>query len=241
MSGPSKEFDPGAASTLPMNFTPLEKSSLGQQAYRKIRHALMVGDLRPGQTITFRAMAAQFNTSVTPIREALLQLVGENVLSATSRSIMVPSFDFARIAELEKVRILVECFAAAEATPIIPAETIDELESIHDTLMALTDIRDRASRNQQFHFTLYKAAKLEFTWSIIESIWVNAGPLNYHIIANSRTYFSYRRSQSERDESHPHVEILRGLRARDPAMVRAGIERDIRAAMEIARHYHPWE
>ena len=49
---------------------PLERMSLGSQAYHQIPHALMVGELRPGKTLTYRGMATQLNTSVTPVSEA---------------------------------------------------------------------------------------------------------------------------------------------------------------------------
>ena len=55
---------------------------LGRQLYARLRDALMLGELRPGDRLTFRDVAARMSTSVTPVREALLQLVAEGVLHA---------------------------------------------------------------------------------------------------------------------------------------------------------------
>jgi DNA-binding GntR family transcriptional regulator len=96
--------------------SPLDRMSLGSQAYHQIRHALMVGELRPGQILTYRGMAAQLNTSVTPVREALLQLLAENVLAVgPGRSITVPVHTQEKVLELRQIRLLTEVPAAESA------------------------------------------------------------------------------------------------------------------------------
>jgi len=40
---------------------------LGRQLYGKLRDALMLGELRPGDRLTFRDVAARMSTSVTPV------------------------------------------------------------------------------------------------------------------------------------------------------------------------------
>ena len=69
----------------------VEHVSLTTQVLREIRSAIVLGDLAPGARLTFRDVAQRLNASVTPVREALLQLVAERVLSVgPGRTITVP-------------------------------------------------------------------------------------------------------------------------------------------------------
>src|SRR5258707_2827908 len=56
------------------------------QVLREIRSAVVLGDLPPGARLTFRDVAQRLRASVTPVREALLQLVAERVLSVDRKS-----------------------------------------------------------------------------------------------------------------------------------------------------------
>ena len=53
--------------------------------YEQVRRALQAGRYVPGQRIDPGAIAAEFNTSPTPVRFALYRLVGENLVSDRSR------------------------------------------------------------------------------------------------------------------------------------------------------------
>src|SRR5690606_6799898 len=54
--------------------TPPSRSSLSEEAYAEIRQALLRGDLAPGQRVSEPELALKFNTSRSPIREALMRL-----------------------------------------------------------------------------------------------------------------------------------------------------------------------
>ena len=54
-------------------FEAVERSSLSRQAYNQLRKALMLGELQPGQKLSGREIALRLGTSLTPVREALLQ------------------------------------------------------------------------------------------------------------------------------------------------------------------------
>jgi DNA-binding GntR family transcriptional regulator len=58
----------------------LSVSSLRQQAHRRIRTSLVTGRISPGQIYSAQVVAAELGVSVTPVREAMLELVNEGLL-----------------------------------------------------------------------------------------------------------------------------------------------------------------
>jgi DNA-binding GntR family transcriptional regulator len=213
--------------------SPLDRMSLGSQAYHQIRHALMVGELRPGQILTYRGMAAQLNTSVTPVREALLQLLAENVLAVgPGRSITVPVHTQEKVLELRQIRLLTEVPAAESARLNVTDAAIAELEVLHGLMDGAAGPRERSRYNQRFHFRLYEAARMPTLLAIIETVWVTIGPLNYYVFERSRDWRQKMRSAQAR--IHPHVEVLAGLRQQDAARLRAALERDINESAQIS-------
>ncbi len=91
----------------------VEHVSLSTQVLREIRSAIVLGDLAPGARLTFRDVAQRLNASVTPVREALLQLVAERVLSVgPGRTITVPLLTRAEFLELRAIRMSLEGMAA---------------------------------------------------------------------------------------------------------------------------------
>ena len=99
----------------------VEHVSLTTQVLREIRSAVVFGPyLAPGARLTFRDVAQRLNASVTPVREALLQLVAERVLSVgPGRTITVPILTRAQFLELRVVRIVLEGLAAEVQSPAV--------------------------------------------------------------------------------------------------------------------------
>ena len=56
------------------------RDSLSSKIYVKLRHALMTGRYEPGERLNIRQLALTFQTSPTPVREAVMQLCREGAL-----------------------------------------------------------------------------------------------------------------------------------------------------------------
>jgi DNA-binding GntR family transcriptional regulator len=64
---------------------PFSVVSLRQQVYDYLRGQMNRGELRPGSTINIKDMSARFGISLTPLREALLQLETEGFVTIFPR------------------------------------------------------------------------------------------------------------------------------------------------------------
>jgi DNA-binding GntR family transcriptional regulator len=177
----------------------VEHVSLATQVLRQIRSAIVLGDLAPGARLTFRDVAQRLNASVTPVREALLQLVAERVLSVgPGRTITVPILTRAQFLELRVVRIALEGLAAEAAARQAGEVLADELQAIHhrlDDAKRARDARQATIQNRLFHFRLYEAAALPALLGMIENIWLRTGPYHRYIFADAAGTSSIRRQR----------------------------------------------
>lgn len=188
----------------------------------RLRSGLMVGAFVPGQVMSLRKLATSLGTSPMPIRETLTQLVAANALEELpNRSVRVPRLTASRLAELFRVREVVEGMAARAACHNVTPELILKLERINRDLIDAIGRRDILAclaTNQKFHFTLYHAANSEVLMPLIESLWLQCGPTMYFSLLSPGMPW----------DASAHAEILTGLRAGKPAQVARALARDMR-------------
>jgi DNA-binding GntR family transcriptional regulator len=94
----------------------LAKSTFRQHIAELLRSAILAGDIAPGAQITESALAAQFEVSRGPLREALRQLVEEGLLVTvpyTGTHVIELSVDDVR--EIYSMRLTLERFAFEQA------------------------------------------------------------------------------------------------------------------------------
>lgn len=197
-------------------------------AYRRLRHALMVGVLAPGISLTIQDLANLLEVSATPIREALRQLGSENALvTLKNRRIQVPEMTPARLDALISLRCNLEVYAAGQALPYVNQVLIDEVERIDLQIDDLIDGADRGSMvmlNQQLHSKLYCANPEQVVMPMIESLWLQLGPI-MGVAA---------RQQGMVNIADHHKAIIGALRQGDAASLANSIEADIRDGIALA-------
>ncbi|MBG0562428.1 GntR family transcriptional regulator [Actinoplanes aureus] len=64
---------------------PVERPQLSEEVAAALRGRIMSGELRPGTRIRLEEVAAQLGVSITPVREALLTLRGEDMVELEPR------------------------------------------------------------------------------------------------------------------------------------------------------------
>ncbi|MEM6323087.1 MAG: GntR family transcriptional regulator [Pseudomonadota bacterium] len=138
--------------------------SQGGTAYAAILAAIKRGDYVPGDRLREVEMAERLGLSRTPIREALRRLEGDGIVEHQARvGAVVRRLDYAEVVELYEMRLVIERTAAELAAKhAIDAET-DELDELNVQIgQAIDHPAAAAAINQQFHHTLYQAARNRF-------------------------------------------------------------------------------
>lgn len=202
--------------------TPMARENITGTIYRQIKQRLMTGALLPGQALTLRMLSESLGVSQTPVREALLQLVSERALTMTpGKSVQVPVLSREELQELRAVRLILEVMAVEAATPRITKLAIKKLIALHKEMMRDKHNEDMAgtlTKNYEFHFALYQAAKMPHLLAIIEGLWTQTGP--------SLT-FLYRKPFIHIGNEHPHVQLIEALQHQDVNAAVAAIKLDV--------------
>jgi DNA-binding GntR family transcriptional regulator len=215
---------------LEFQISKLERETLHDRAYHELRKAIMSGAIRPGATITIRAMAAALGTSPMPVREALRRLVAERALETLpTRSVTLPTMTPSRFDEICRIRVALEGMVSETAASRISPEALRRMQQIHTEMHRLKPNRtaDYLAKNQELHFTLYEAAAMPVAMQMIESLWLQAGPhLNLCI---AEVGFGM-------GEDH-HSTLLEALGRHSAKSVRTAIEADISDAAKVIRKF----
>ncbi len=193
-----------------------------EYAYRRLRHALMIGAISPGRALTIRGLAETVGVSPTPVREALRRLSSENALKVLeNRRIIVPEMTTQRFEELIAMRCCVEAHAAERALPYMSDMKINELEMIDariDSAFDAGDLEASTSLNRRFHTELHATNPVPVALPMIESLWLQLGPFLRVAAGYAQEYYTIDR----------HKEIIAALRKRDSIALAIAIESDIR-------------
>ena len=208
-----------APETAPQNREPRRPAP-----YDQIRAAIQAGRLTPGSRITESDLAAWLGVSRTPIREAILRLEQEGLLTyAPRQGLTVATLDYQAVIELYAMREVLEGTAARFAASHASEAEIDMLaemlaiEREHND----SDAEQASATNRQFHQVLYHAAHNRF---LLKSLNALADAM---MLLGQTTLAFPGRHQTALDE---HETIVRAVSGRDPNAAEEAARAHIRAA-----------
>ena len=208
---------------MPRRLMQQDSASAAEIAYRHIRHAIITGGLKPGETLREGQLATQIGVSRTPVREALGRLGSEGlVVLERYRRGHVAHFSAEDVAEIFRLRGTLEGLGARRAALRISTAKLAELERIEDEMensfhalgwhqhLAMFD-----QLNNDFHAIIAQSANSPRLERILASaLELPASIFNqYAEPVEARTLRTHRQ----------HREIIDALRARNPAWAEAAM------------------
>ncbi|MBN1590615.1 MAG: GntR family transcriptional regulator [Pirellulales bacterium] len=114
------------------------KTSLKETAYRHIRSKLLSRELKPGSSLSPRALAKEIGISFTPVRDAIGQLAIEGLLEThPKKGTTVVDISRDDLAELYDVREALECHAVAKSDAKYTEADFIEMEKSTDEMEAV--------------------------------------------------------------------------------------------------------
>lgn len=140
--------------------------SLQDRIRESVIAAIQAGELRPGAQIDEKQLAERFDSSRTPVREALLMLAAQGLVSIAPRAGMfVHKPSAAELVAMFETLAEMEGVVARLATRRITAAGRQALADAHEAAGVPARARDAmayAEANRTFHEVLYQAAANPF-------------------------------------------------------------------------------
>lgn len=203
---------------------PIARMPLGEQVYLQILQRVQTGELPVGVKLRDAAIASDLGVSRTPVREAMLRLAREGLLSAQAgRGFSLRPLDRGELREIGSILAALEPLAL-EQSPEAGAERIDRLTTV---IRALEQTRGDIARcidlDDEFHRVLLEECPNARLLGLIETLRrALRRYLHHYLERGGRVSLS----------SLQHARIVEALRTRDRPAARQLLERKWRRGVD---------
>ena len=119
----------------PLQLAAMPRQQLSEQIAARLREEVMSGDLRPGDFIRVESLAQRLGVSITPVREALLLLNGEDVVRLIPRrGFVVAPLSRVDVEDLFQLQSQLAGQLVARAVRSMSPETLSALKALNAQL-----------------------------------------------------------------------------------------------------------
>ncbi|GAA3433726.1 GntR family transcriptional regulator [Kutzneria kofuensis] len=135
------------------------RPQLSDEVAAHLREAIMSGALQPGQFVRLDSVAAELGVSVTPVREALLALRGEDMVELEPRrGFVVSPLSRRDVEDMFQLQADLAARLVARATELINDQLLDHVERVAAELAAAEGHQELSALEYEFHRLINKAA-----------------------------------------------------------------------------------
>ncbi|HJR49932.1 MAG TPA: GntR family transcriptional regulator [Gemmatimonadales bacterium] len=204
--------------------SPIVRHSLGDQVYLQILQRIECGELATGSKLRDTTIASELGVSRTPVREALVRLTREGVLSAEpGRGFRLTPLAPAELRDIGSILAALEPLALDQSPEPDPdqlsrlAEVVRRLEQTRGDIPACVEL------DEQFHRVLLEGCSNRRLVVLLETLRRGLRRYLYHYLQRGgRVSLS----------TLQHTRIAEALRKGDRATARQLLERKWRRGME---------
>lgn len=142
----------------------------------QLRSAILRGHYQNDEPLRQDTIAAEYGVSKVPIREALVQLKSEGLVTfKTNRGAFITTLSPEEADEIYTMRRALETLALERAIPNLSKVDLAKAGGILDVIDAEDDPAQWGHHNWAFHACLYRAANMPIMLDTIERLHVNVG------------------------------------------------------------------
>ncbi len=197
-------------------------ASLAEQAYARLRHDILTCILSPGQVVSERELARQYEMSKTPTREALSQVCHDGLMQRLpGRGYMVTPITIKDVRDLFDLRLILETTSAERAARHFSPAQIAALADMSNVSYCLDDPESHIlflQTNRNFHLALAEAAGNRRLLKMMEGLMIEMDRL-FHL--------GLRLRDSSDEMKREHREVVAALETGDIEGVRNAITRQV--------------
>jgi|YelNatPaOPRAMG01_1025707.scaffolds.fasta_scaffold01625_19 DNA-binding GntR family transcriptional regulator len=198
------------------------KRLLSDEVYEKLKKYIFLGKIKVGELETERGLAERFNMSRTPIREAILRLEKEGLVTVIPREgILIGSLNRFDLKEIFEIRRLLENFSAEKLARIKSDLDLNKLEKIiinsrkkiiKKNYVGFVDL------DREFHSTIASLTKNRYILRFLEDI---RDVMNLSGIKALTKSWDYEQVIKE------HTDILDAIKKKDPISAKKAMDRHL--------------
>ncbi len=186
---------------------PEARDGLVHQIAAALRERILTGALAPGVALRQDHVAAEFETSHIPVREAFRRLESDGfVVAYPRRGVFVARLDPEEAEEITEMRAALEALAVRRSVPLASAEHYEAAAAAIAAGDASPELDAWSAANWRFHRALYAAGGRPRLMQTLDGLWLQVDRY-LRVVWRVADYQPH--SQDE------HRAILAAYRARD--------------------------
>jgi DNA-binding GntR family transcriptional regulator len=213
--------------------SPIPRQSLAAAVLERLREKILSGELREGEQLRQDAIAAEFQTSRIPVREALSHLAAEGLITiVANRGAVVSALSPDEIMQIFETRAVLECHMLRCALPNMKNADLQTAEDIlkrfEDSLEKDSEMKSWGTWNWSFHSTLYAPANRAFMLAYVKT-------LNINCDRYTRLHLVFTRELHRVGQAHR--ELLDACKTRNQDIAAAALWKHITEAGEYLKEF----
>lgn len=209
--------------------------TLSEKVYEVLREQIVTGILKSNDRLLYAAIAKELQVSLSPVKEALLHLEHEGLVTINPRKgVFVRQLSSQDIMEYSRIRLALESLAVEQVcTKGIQQQNKEELHRLNSELavaIAEKDIARSLHLDNEFHTEIIKTSRLI---RLIET--TKKLPLvNFLIAAGHKDYIINAGKQICRT----HADIIKAMERKDIQAARVFLKKNIIEPIESFLSYN---
>ncbi|MBR2565096.1 MAG: GntR family transcriptional regulator [Paenibacillus sp.] len=200
----------------------LQGASRGGAIACELRLRIINGTLKPGEILSENRIAADFDSSRSPVREALRTLSNEGLIRLERMGVVILGLNMKDVEELYDVRFLIESFVQQRLAADVPPVLIKQLRHIIDKMQLAGKHQDAiefAYQDLTFHETIIEAAghsRISHLWKSIRYVVMTV------MLLTTRNVFAQGESKVSAVIGK-HQSLATALESGDKALIHSGV------------------
>jgi len=191
--------------------------------YEYVKKSIINGQLKPGQRLHEKEIAAQFQVSTTPVREAFQRLFAEKYIVINARrDVVVSSVSVEELRDFFEVVRVLDALASRKAISHLSDEDIKELKEMTRKLGKFYQekkIAEYVAENLKIHYKIWSACENKYLYQFL----VKMGE-KYAFYGNQLIFMTFKDASAKRpsfmDSSFKdHLKLMEAIEKRDAERV----------------------
>lgn len=159
------------------------KDPIAPQLVAALRQGIAELQLRPGEALSEKDIAARFGISRQPVREAFIKLSEAGLVEIRpSRGTFVMKISVREVANARFVREAIECDISRDAARLATPTQIAELRALISAQKHAAEANDYwrfNDRDEAFHRAIADIVQCEYAWRIVEGARIQTDRVRY--------------------------------------------------------------
>jgi DNA-binding GntR family transcriptional regulator len=155
--------------------TDVQEAGVGAASARVadyLRHAILSGEIAPGEWIRQEEVAERLGSSRLPVREALRILEAEGLTEhERHRGARVPSLSMHEVDVIYRMREQLEQLAIGESILHLSDAELARLAEVQDRIEANADVATFLELDREFHLLSYAGCRIEQLTGTVTRLW----------------------------------------------------------------------